>query len=151
MSATCENPPRGEPLGEIYRVGVAVRDLDAAIERIQRMLGAAPSLRFGNPSQSVRCAWFPMGACVLELIQSTSPDGPVARFIEKRGEGLYLLGIDVDNLDDSAAKVRERGGEVILPQAEPFTPGGSHNFIHPRALCGVLVEMVEGGPRNPAK
>ena len=132
-------------IGEIYRVGVAVRDLEAAVQRISVVLGVAPPRRFTNPLQSVTCAWFEMGGCILELIQSTSPEGKVARFIEKRGEGLYLVGIRVDDIEAASKTIGERGGEMILPAPAPFAAGGKHNFIHPRSLCGVLVELVEGG------
>lgn len=135
----------GGVIGDLYRIGIAVRDLDAASEQVSRLLGASPSLTFENPRQSVRCAWFPMGSCILELIQSTSPDGKVARFIEKRGEGLYLVGLQTADLEAASRTIVERGGELAMPEAAPFVHGGSHNFIHPRSLCGVLVELVGDG------
>jgi len=130
-------------VGDVYRIGVAVRDLAAAEARVRQVLGVEPTVRFSNPRQRVTCVCFPLGGCVLELIQSTSPTGPVARFIERRGEGLYLIGTQVANLDSATQAVRERGGEIILSEPEPFTPGGRHNFVHPRSLLGLLVEMVE--------
>jgi len=130
-------------IGRLYRVGVAVRDLEASVARIGRLFGLTPTLRFTNPLQSVTCAWLQMGECIFELIQSTSPYGNVARFIEKRGEGLYLVAIEVDDLEAASAVIRERGGEIILPAAAPFAPGGRNNFVHPRSVAGVLVELVE--------
>jgi methylmalonyl-CoA/ethylmalonyl-CoA epimerase len=140
---TAGGPAAAGRVGQLYRVGIAVRDLEASIERVGRVLGIGPTRRFTNPLQSVTCAWFPMGPCVLELLQSTSPDGPVARFIARRGEGLYLLAVQVADLAASTAMLRERGAEVLLSVAEPFTLGGAHNFVHPRSMCGVLVELVD--------
>lgn len=137
-------------LGDLYRIGIAVRDLDAAMERVSRLLGAAPTLTFANPRQSVRCAWFQMGSCILELIQSTSPEGKVARFIEQRGEGVYLIGIQAADIRSASDAVREQGGEMVWPEPAPFVPGGAHNFIHPRSLCGVLIELVGKDSQPPA-
>lgn len=136
-------------VGDIYRIGVAVRDLAEAEARFRQILGVEPTVRFTNPLQAVTCVWFPMGGCVLELIQSTSPTGPVARFIDRRGEGLYLVATQVADIEAASAAVRRDGGEIILAESEPFAVGGRHNFVHPRSLCGVLIEMV--GPEAKEK
>ncbi len=98
------------------------------------------------PDQGVRACLLAVGSSQLEIIEPTDPRGPVARFIERRGEGLHHVAFEVEDLGGQLRRLRERGVELI--DAEPREGlAGSIAFLHPRATRGVLVELVQKEPR----
>jgi len=130
-------------LGNLYRIGIAVKNLDEAVARMEHVLGLQVQERAVNEIQKVSWAWLPMGDSILELIAPTAPDSRVARFLEQRGEGLYLLGVSVENLEQATTRLAQAGVEVLYPEPKPFPGGRKQNFIHPRDLHGVLLELIE--------
>ena len=98
------------------------------------------------PDQGVRACLLAVGSSQLEIIEPTDPQGAVARFIERRGEGLHHVAFEVEDLGGQLRRLRERGVELI--DAEPREGlAGSIAFLHPRATRGVLVELVQKEPR----
>lgn len=121
----------------IDHVVVAVRDLEAGIQAWQKALGLGePSRRGADERVGYIAAAFDLpGGGFLELIQPTNPSGPVARRLERSGEGVYLVALAVDDLGAAVARLRQRGVDVI--------EDGGQVFIHPRAANGVLFQLVQ--------
>lgn len=126
----------------IDHTAAAVRDLDAAIDRYTRLYGVQYVERYDVPDQGVKVAFLTLGDTRLELITPLHDTSGVARFIEKRGEGLHHIGVQVDNLEDELARLGREGAELI--DHEPRRgPHGPVAFVHPRSTGGVLVELVQ--------
>ena len=130
----------------ISHVGIAVEDLDAAIERYRLLLGVDPAHVIDVPDQKVRVAiftasGFPGGR--IELLQATSPDSPLARFISKHGEGLHHLCIYVNDIGQKLAELKAVGFEPIDELPRVGAEGNRIAFLYPRDANGVLIELEE--------
>jgi len=130
-------------LDKIDHLGIAVRDLEAAIARYTALVGSGPNHVEEVASQKVRVAMFAVGESRIELLEATAPDSPVAKFVEKRGEGLHHVCYRVPNLREALSRLAQEGMEV-LPGAGDAGAGGSRvAFLHPKSVHGVLTELVE--------
>lgn len=130
-------------MNKIDHLGVAVKDLDAQISLYQEQLGMAFEGIEEVPSQMVRVAFFKVGDARIELLESTSPDGPIAKHIERRGEGIHHVAYEVADIDAAMAEARARG---LQPLSEEPRPGAHQTlvcFLHPKATGGVLTELVQ--------
>jgi methylmalonyl-CoA epimerase len=127
----------------LHHTAIAVADLDAAIERFRALYGIEPLYREVVESQDVEEAMIPLGGSYLQLLMPLSDDGPVGRFLAKRGEGLHHVAIQVADIDGALDDLRSEGAELVDEQ--PRIGGGGHRiaFVHPRAFGGTLVELVE--------
>jgi len=137
----------------INHIGIAVRSIADQREFYEQILGARYDGVEEVPSQKVRVAFFlvgPPGAEVrLELLEPTSPDSPVAGFLEKRGEGIHHLAYTVDGIDAILTKLKDSGLRLIDEQARVGAHHSRIAFLHPRASGGVLTEICE--PQGEAK
>jgi methylmalonyl-CoA epimerase len=132
-------------LDKIDHIGIAVSDLDAAIARYTALCGHAPGHLEEVVSQKVKVAMFDAGESRVELLMATAPDSPIAKFIDKRGEGMHHICFKVANLEVALARMTAAGMEII-PGAGGEGAGGSRvAFLHPKSLMGVMVELVEQG------
>ncbi|MCG8530862.1 MAG: methylmalonyl-CoA epimerase, partial [Desulfovibrionales bacterium] len=93
--------------------------------------------------QKVTTAFLPVGDSEVELLESTAPDGPVARYIEKRGEGIQHVAFRVENIDEALAELKEKGIPLIDREPRIGAGGARIAFLHPKATSGVLVELCE--------
>ena len=128
-------------------VAVVVRDLEAAIRLYRDTLGLELSAVEEVPEQAVRTAIFGTGMGRVELISPTTPDSGVARFLDKRGEGLHHLCIEVEDLDAALAALRAAGAPLIDEAPRPGAGGARVAFVHPRGMRGVLTELRQGPKR----
>jgi methylmalonyl-CoA epimerase len=126
---------------KIDHLGIAVRDLEAAIATY-KTLGLAAEDVCEVPSERVRVAFLPIGESRLELLAPTSPDSPIARFLEKR-KGLHHVCFLVDDLDAALADLKARGVALLDQQPRPGAFGSRVAFLHPSAGDGVLLELKE--------
>ena len=131
---------------DIDHVGIAVRDLDSAVEHYRMVLGAGPVHREEIESDGVREALFAVGGSFVQLLAPTGPDTPVGRFLERRGEGVHHVGFRVP--DVSAALDHLTGHGVVLADQHPRpgSRGTTVAFAHPKSFAGVLVELVQEEP-----
>ncbi len=123
-------------------IGIAVKDLEQAVRTYEAGLGLVCSHRETVETEQVRTAFLPIGDTHLELLESLSPDGPIGRFLEKRGEGIHHLCFEVDDLDAALARSKAAG---LTPAGEP-RPGAKGTrvvFLHPRGTNGVLIELYQ--------
>ena len=93
--------------------------------------------------QKVRVAFMPVGDTEIELLESTDPEGPIAKFIEKRGEGIQHIAFRVDDIEEALEQMRQRGVRLIDEKPRYGAGGARIAFLHPKATGGVLVELCE--------
>jgi|SRR5210317_387877 methylmalonyl-CoA/ethylmalonyl-CoA epimerase len=93
--------------------------------------------------QKVTTAFFPVGESEVELLESTAPDGPVAKFLEKKGAGVHHVAFRVENIEEALAELKEKGIRLIDEKPRKGAGGAKIAFLHPKATNGVLVELCE--------
>jgi methylmalonyl-CoA/ethylmalonyl-CoA epimerase len=128
-------------------VAIAVKDLDVAIALYRDVLGLELAEVEEVPEQQVRTAIFGHGLGRIELICPTAKDTGVARFLEKRGEGLHHICVEVDDIEAAIAALKAKGAPMIDETPKPGAGGAKVAFVHPRGAHGVLVELRQG-PRK---
>jgi len=127
----------------IDHVGIAVKSIDEAKKFWVDTLGMKLSRIEEVPDQKVRVAILEAGGTTIELLEPTSPDSPIQRFIEKRGEGLHHLTLQTDNLAERLKKLKTDGVNLIDEKPRIGAGGTKIAFLHPKSAYGVLVELCE--------
>ncbi len=127
----------------VEHIGIAVRSLAEAMPLYEKLLGQACYAVEVVPDQQVRTAFFRVGQTKIELLESTSPDGPIAKFIGKRGEGIHHIAYGVENVQASLEELSEGGLEVIDAEPRNGAEGLQIAFLHPRSTLGVLTELCQ--------
>jgi len=133
----------------INHIGVAVTSISAQAPFYRDVLGLDYEGEETVVDQKVRVAFFRCGAVRIELLEPTSPDSPIARFIEKRGQGLHHVAYSVEDLPARIAELKREGIQMIDEQPRPGAHGMGIAFIHPKSSQGVLTELCE--PRTTDK
>ncbi|WP_456368669.1 methylmalonyl-CoA epimerase [Geoglobus sp.] len=128
---------------KIDHIGIAVRSLDEAVE-LYRKLGFEVKEIEEVAEQKVRVAMLPVGESKIELLEATSPDSAVAKFVEKRGEGIHHIAVNVENIEEALENARKNGLQLIDEKPRIGAGGKKVAFIHPKSTKGVLLEFVEG-------
>ena len=128
---------------KIHHVGIAVESLRTAVPLFERLLGRAPDTEEVVEDQKVRIAVFALGESRIELLEATSPDSSIARFISQRGQGVHHMALTVANLSGVLAQLE--AADVRLIDREPRIGAGKKRiaFLHPAGTAGVLIELVE--------
>ena len=130
-------------LTEIDHVAIAVRDLDAAIAWYEEVFGATVVHRERVESDGVDEALVRVADSYIQLLTPTRDDSPVAKYLEKKGEGLHHIGYRVDNCAEALEAVKASGGAVIDTSPRPGSRGTIVAFVHPKTSFGTLIELVE--------
>jgi methylmalonyl-CoA/ethylmalonyl-CoA epimerase len=130
-------------LQKIDHIGFAVYSLDKARKFYEKVLGLSCERIEEVPSQKVRTAFFSIGETHIELLEPTDPSSPVAKFLEKKGEGIHHIGYLSDNLEDQLQQAEENGCTLINPEPIEGAGGKRIAFLHPRSAHGVLTEICE--------
>lgn len=138
-------------LDKVEHIALAVADLDAAIHHYETIWGLRVTHRERVEDQGVEEAMLPVGESHLQLLGSTSADTTVAKFLERRGEGLHHIAYQVDDLEATLARLKEQG--VALIDEKPRLGGRGHMvaFVHPKGNHGVLVELIQRPAGAPAQ
>lgn len=131
----------------IEHIGIAVKNLQESITFYEALLGTPCYAIEEVPDQKVRTAFFLIGQTKIELLESTSPEGPIGRFIEKRGEGIHHIAFAVDDITSALSELEEKGLEAIDREPRRGAEGLRIAFLHPRSTNGVLMELCA----KPAK
>ena len=126
----------------VDHLGIAVRSI-AESRVFYEALGLAVEAIEEVPGDQVRVAMIPCGAMRLELLEPTSPESPIARFLERRGPGLHHLCLATDDLGADDARLREAGYQVLRPEPSRGAGGCWIQFVHPKSTGGVLVELSQ--------
>jgi len=127
----------------IEHIGIAVKDLQTAIPLYEKLLGTKCYAVEEVTDQKVKTAFFKVGETKIELLESTSPDGPIGRFIEKKGEGVHHIAFAVGNVADALRDAESSGIQLINQQPRQGAEGLSIAFLHPKSTGGVLVEVCQ--------
>ena len=130
-------------LTEIDHVAIAVRDLDAAVDYYRRAFGAQVTHREVVESDGVEEALLAVADSYIQLTAATRPDSPVARFIERRGEGLHHVGYRVADCAAALASMVAAGATPVDSAPRPGSRGTTVAFVHPKGSFGTLIELVE--------
>lgn len=128
---------------KIDHLGIAVSSIDAKKNFWTDVLGLTLEGTETIEAQKVTTAFLPVGESEVELLESTAPDGPVAKFIEKRGEGIQHIAFRVENIEEALAELKEKGIQLIDQTPRKGAGGAKIAFLHPKATSGVLVELCE--------
>ena len=129
-------------VNHIDHVGIAVKEIGAALELFQTVFGAPPSEIIVLADQGVRGTLIQVGQTRLELLEPLGPDTPIGRFIESRGEGLHHLAFNVSDLPAKLKMLDSQGFRLIDHEPREGL-SGDIAFIHPRSVFGILTELVE--------
>ncbi len=130
-------------LTKINHLGIAVKDLDSAVNTLKLALNLEVGGIEEVPSQKVRVAFLPVGESRLELLEPTSEDSPVAKFLASRGEGFHHVAFETDSIEEALKNAEAQGLRLIDKEPRPGAHGTKVAFIHPKSTFGVLIELVE--------
>ena len=136
-------PASSGMLTEIDHVAIAVRDLEAAIEYYRSTFGAEVVHRERVDSDGVEEALIKVAESYIQLLTPTSSESPVAKYLDKRGEGVHHVGYRVDDCGAALQAVKDAGGQVIDERPRPGSRGTTVAFVHPKAAFGTLIELVQ--------
>ncbi len=129
----------------VYGINVAVKDLDEAVKKYEGLLGSKPKKMLASEDFAVpglKGAVFELNGFVFNIIASESEDSSIAKFVSTKGEGLFLISLRSDNVEEDMARLREAGAKFIMdqPMKGKF---GTANFIHPKSAHGVQIEVYD--------
>ena len=127
----------------IDHIGIASKHLDKALKFYVEALGLEATGFEQIDDQSVKVGFLPMSEGELEILESTTPDGPVAKFIESRGEGIQHIALRVDNIEKALSELKEKGVRLIDERPRYGAGGAKIAFIHPKETGGVLLELCQ--------
>ena len=130
-------------LSHIEHIGIAVKDLQASIKFYEEVLGLECYAIEEVKDQKVKTAFFKLGGTKIELLESTDPEGPIGRFIEKKGEGVHHLAFAVESIENALATLKEKGVQLVDQQPRKGAEGLDIAFLHPKSTGGVLTELCE--------
>lgn len=128
---------------KVDHIGVAVSNLEEALKIYTEVLGLKLHGTEVVEEQKVRVAFLPVGDTEIELLESTDPEGPIAKFIEKRGQGMQHIAFRVDDIDEALERMRQKGVRLIDEKPRYGAGGARIAFLHPKSTGGVLVELCE--------
>jgi len=129
---------------KVDHIGIAVPDLEVAVRIYKALLGRDPDHFEEVPEQKAKTAFFAVDDTNLELLQSTAPDGPIGKFIEKQGRGgIHHICLQVENIEEILADYRRQGIQLIDEKPRIGAHGKKIAFVHPKSTGGVLLELSE--------
>lgn len=131
----------------IEHIGIAVKSLEIAIPFYENILGLKCYNVEEVADQKVKTAFFKVGQTKIELLESTDPEGPIGKFIEKKGEGIHHIAYASKNVQESLDEAASKGIQLIDKSPRKGAEGLNIAFLHPKSTCGVLTELCE----NPSK
>lgn len=130
-------------VNKVDHVGIAVKDLEQAKKFYTEMLGIPAMGEEVVAEQKVKVCFIPCGDSEIELLESTEPDGPIAKFIEKKGEGIQHVALNVDNIENALADLKEKGVRLIDEKPRYGAGGASIAFVHPKSTGDILLELSQ--------
>ena len=130
-------------LTHIEHIGIAVKNMEEAISYYQNVLGLTCYSIEEVKDQKVKTAFFKIGQTKIELLESTEPDGPIGKYIEKKGEGIHHIAFAVNNIEGALNEAAEKDIRVIDKTPRKGAEGLDIGFLHPKSTMGVLTEFCE--------
>jgi methylmalonyl-CoA/ethylmalonyl-CoA epimerase len=128
---------------KIEHIGIAVKNIENATKVYSSLLGSSPYKMEEVKSEGVKTSFFKTGDSKIELLEATNPDSPIAKFIEKRGEGVHHIAFAVDDIESEIARLKKEGFIVLNETPKKGADNKLVVFLHPRSTTGVLVELCQ--------
>lgn len=128
---------------KLEHIGIAVKNIDQANSLFASLLGREHYKVEVVESEGVKTAFFDISGIKIELLEATRPDSPIARFIEKKGEGIHHLAFEVKDIDESLAAYQQKGFGLINTEPKPGADNKRIAFLHPKSTQGVLIELCQ--------
>jgi methylmalonyl-CoA/ethylmalonyl-CoA epimerase len=128
---------------KIEHLGIAVKDMEASRKMYETLFGKKAYKTEEVESEGVKTLFFQLGESKIELLEATKADSPIAKFIEKRGEGIHHIAYDVEDIEGEIKRLQEEGFELIHKQPKDGADNKKIAFLHPKSTDGVLVELCE--------
>ena len=128
---------------KLDHIGIAVKDLEESLKFYEDILGLKCEGTEVVAEQKVKVAFLPVGDTEVELLESTDEEGPIAKFIEKKGEGIQHLAFRVDNIEAAIEEMKEKGVKMIDEKPRYGAGGAKIAFCHPKSTNGILIELSE--------
>jgi methylmalonyl-CoA/ethylmalonyl-CoA epimerase len=136
-----KSPAKLRLMLNVEHIGIAVRSLEESVPLFEKLLGVRSFKMETVENDRVATAFFQVGESKIELLESLDPEGPVGRFIARKGEGVHHIALRVDDIQREMQRLREQGFTPLEPEARPGADNKLVCFLHPRDTCGVLVEL----------
>ncbi|MNU14771.1 Glyoxalase/Bleomycin resistance protein/Dioxygenase superfamily protein [compost metagenome] len=127
----------------VEHIGIAVKDLNASISLFEQLLNVKSYKTEAVESEKVSTAFFQTGETKIELVASSSPDGTIAKYIEKKGEGIHHIAFEVENIESEMARLKESGFVLLSEQPKKGADNKLVCFLHPKSTNSVLVELCQ--------
>ncbi len=128
---------------KIEHIGIAVKDLKAANNLYSKLLNTSPYKMEEVVSENVNTSFFQVGESKIELVEGTSPDSPISKFIEKRGEGVHHIAFEVGDIEKEIARLTKEGFQMIHEKPKDGADNKLIAFLHPKSSNGVLIELCQ--------
>jgi len=130
-------------INKIEHIGIAVKDINQANTLYEKLLGVPPYKQEEVESESVITSFFKVGENKIELVASTKEDGPIGKFISKKGEGIHHIAFDVDDIEKELERLKKEGFQLINKTPKKGADNKLVAFVHPKTTNGVLVELCQ--------
>lgn len=130
-------------MNKIEHIGIAVKDLNVSNEIFTKLFGEAPYKQEVVESEGVTTSFFKNGPNKIELLQATNPDSPIAKFIEKKGEGIHHIAFDVTDIESEIVRLKNEGFTMIHETPKKGADNKIIAFLHPKSTNGVLIELSQ--------
>lgn len=128
---------------KLEHIGIAVKNISGSNRLFKRLFGKEPYKVEDVPSEGVRTSFFDVGGVKIELLEATDENSPIARFIEKKGEGIHHLAFEVSDIHESVRTYQQNGFELINPEPRKGADNKLIFFLHPGSTNGVLIELCQ--------
>ncbi len=133
---------------KVEHIAIAVKDLKSSIETFEKLLGVKCYLIEEVTDQKVKTAFFKVGETKIELLEATTPDSTIAKFIEKKGEGLHHIAFETDDISAELKRVEANGFRLIDEKPRKGAEELDIAFVHPKSVNGTLVELCSSESKN---
>jgi methylmalonyl-CoA/ethylmalonyl-CoA epimerase len=130
-------------MNKIEHIGIAVKNLAESDNLFQRLFGAAPYKHESVESEGVTTSFFQMGESKIELLEATRPDSPIAKFLEKKGEGIHHIAFAVDDIRAEMRRLQAEGFQLLNEEPKPGADNKWVCFLHPKGTNSVLIELCQ--------
>ncbi|MCV6629768.1 MAG: methylmalonyl-CoA epimerase [Flavobacteriaceae bacterium] len=128
---------------KIEHIGIAVKDLEVSNELFEKLFGAPHYKIESVESEGVKTSFFQVGPNKIELLEATKPDSPIAKFIEKKGEGIHHIAFDVEDIESEIKRLQAEGFIVLNETPKSGADNKLVAFLHPKSTNGVLIELCQ--------
>lgn len=136
---------------KIEHIGIAVKSLETSNDLFTKLFGKAPYKTEVVESEGVSTSFFLTGDNKIELLEATNPESPIAKFIEKKGEGIHHIAFDVDDIVAEMKRLESEGFVLLNKEPKPGADNKLVCFLHPKSTNGVLIELCQDAPKAEAK